>query len=380
MKIGLVCPYPFDTPGGVREHVLGLYREFAKRGHKVKIIFPGSFRKQKKKRDIIFLGISFKIPSNKDHASITFCHNLDQRIQKILEKEKFDIIHFHESYTPFSSLQILKYSKSINIATFHACSEASPLARTAKKISKAYLKKMAKKINGAIAVSKISLKYAIFPDKRKIIIIPNGVDLSRFNTKVPPLAKFKKDKLNILFVGRITKRKGLIYLLKAFKVLKKKYPNIRLIVVGDGDQKGKARQFVRHNKVKDVFFVGAISDKLLPSYYGSADIFCSPATEAESFGIVLLEAMAAGLPVVAFANAGYRQVLKGVGEKGLVLSKNVKSLTKKIESLIKDKKLRKNLATWGQKEVKKYSWKKVASEVLAFYKTTQKQHSHDIIS
>jgi len=374
MKIGLVCPYPFDTPGGVREHVLGLYREFAKRGHKVKIIFPGSFRKQKKKRDIIFLGISFKIPSNKDHASITFCHNLDQRIQKILEKEKFDIIHFHEFYNPFSSLQILQHSTSINIATFHACSEASPLAKTAKSISRTYLKKTAQKIHGAIAVSTVARKYAIFPNKRKIIIIPNGVDLTRFNTRVSPLRKFADKKINILFVGRLTKRKGLIYLLRAFRILKKKYPNIRLIVVGDGDQKGKARQFVRHNKVKDVFFVGAISDKLLPFYYASADIFCSPATEAESFGIVLLEAMATGLPVVAFANTGYKQVLKGFGERGLVPSKNVKSLAGKIESLIEGKELRKDLAAWGQKEVKKYSWKKVSSRVLAFYKITQNNY------
>lgn len=380
MKIGLVCPYPFDTPGGVREHVLGLYREFTKRGHQVKIIFPGSFRKKKKKKDIIFLGISLKIPSNKDHASITFCHNFDQRIQKILEKEKFDIIHFHESYTPFSSLQLLQYSKSTNIATFHACSEASHLAKTAKTISKIYLKKMSEKIHGAIAVSKVSLKYAIFPDKRKIVIIPNGVDLSRFNSKISPLSKFNDDKLNILFVGRITKRKGLIYLLKAFKPLKKKYPFLRLIVVGDGDQKAKARQFVRDYKIKDVFFEGAASDKKLPSYYASADIFCSPATEAESFGIVLLEAMAVGLPVVAFANKGYRQVLKGFGEHGLVPSKNVKSLIKKIEILIEDQKLRKSLSSWGRKEVKKYSWKKVASRVLAFYKKTQKQQSRDIIS
>jgi len=380
MKIGLVCPYPLDVPGGVREHVLGLYREFKKRGHQVKIIFPGGFWKKKRKKDIIFLGISLKIPSNKDHASITFCHNLDQRIQKMLEKEKFDIIHFHESYTPFSSLQILKYSKSINIATFHSCSEASPLAKTAKAISRTYLQKMAKKIHGAIAVSTVARKYAIFPDKRKIIIIPNGVDLTRFNPRVPPLRKFADDKLNILFVGRLTKRKGLIYLLKAFKILRKKYPDIRLIIVGGGDQKRKAKEFVRFHKVKDVFFAGAVSDKLLPFYYASADIFCSPATEAESFGIVLLEAMAAGLPVVAFANTGYKQVLKGFGEKGLVPSKNVKSLARKIEILIEDKELRKDLATWGQKEVKKYSWEKVSSQVLDFYKTTQKQFGRDILS
>jgi len=380
MKIGLVCPYPFDTPGGVREHVLGLYQEFTKRGHKVKIIFPGSFRKKKKKKDIIFLGISLKIPSNKDHASITFCHNFDQKIQKILDKENFDIIHFHESYTPFSSLQLLEYSKSINIATFHACSEASSLAKTAKTISKIYLKKMSKKIHGAIAVSKVSLKYAIFPDKRKIVIIPNGVDLSRFNSKISPLAKFNDDKLNILFVGRITKRKGLIYLLKAFRPLKKKYPFLRLIIVGDGDQKSKVGQFVKDNEIKDVFFEGAISDKKLPSYYASADIFCSPATEAESFGIVLLEAMASGLPIVAFANKGYRQVLKGLGEKGLVPSKNVRMLTKKIEDLIEDKKLRKDLSDWGRKEAGQYSWDKVASEVLAFYEKTQKGQGRDIIS
>lgn len=380
MKIGLVCPYPFDVPGGVREHVLGLYREFKKHGHKVKIIFPGGFRKKSKKKDIIFLGIYLKIPSNKDRATITFCSNFAQKIQKMLEKEKFNIIHFHESFTPFSSLQILKYSKSINIATFHACSEASPLANTAKAISKTYLLKMAQKIHGAIAVSTVARKYAIFPDKRKIVIISNGVDLTRFSPQVPYLRKFDNKRLNILFVGRLTKRKGLIYLLKAFRLLKKKNLNIRLIVVGDGDQKRKAKEFVRHHKVKDVFFEGAVSDRLLPFYYASADIFCSPATEAESFGIVLLEAMASGTPVVAFANTGYRQVLKGFGKYGLVPSKKVKTLARKIESLIENKGLRKDLAIWGQKEVKKYSWERVSSQVLDFYKITQKQLERDILS
>jgi len=373
MKIGLVCPYPLDIPGGVREHVLGLYQEFKRRRHQVKIIFPGGFRRKPKKKDVIFLGIYFKIPSNKDRAVITFCGNLNQKIQKMLKKEKFDVIHFHEPFTPFSGFQILKYSQSLNIATFHACSEASPLAKTAKILGKPYLNRLAKKLNGAIAVSIVAKKYANYPNKRKIVIIPNGVDLSRFNPCVAPLKKFSKEKLNILFVGRLSKRKGTLYLLRAFWHLRKKYHDIRLIIVGEGEQMEKARFFVKNHRLEDVFFEGRVSDKRLPSYYASADIFCSPAIQAESFGVVLLEAMASGVPVVAYANNGYKQVLKGFGRNCLVPPKKIKPLIFKIGNLIENEKLRKKLSLWGLRRVKRYSWEKVAGEVLAFYRKVGKE-------
>lgn len=368
MKIALVCPFPLNTPGGVREHVFGLYREFKKEGHRVKIIFPRGWRQKSKDPDIILLGTYLKIPSNKDTGFISLCNNSNQKIQKMLEKEKFDVIHFHEPAIPFLNIQILNHSRSLNIATLHAYPEASQVLKTLIPLTKGLQKRLAEKFNGVIAVSTVAKKFSEEILKDRLVIIPNGVDLSRFTKKAPKLPKFQDGKLNILFVGRLTKRKGLLYLLKAFRILRKKYPNIRLIIVGDGEQKEKAREFVREHKIKEVVFEESVSDKILPSYYSTADIFCSPATEGESFGIVLLEAMASGTPIVAYANAGYKQVLKGFGKRSLVPPKDVDGLARKLEELIGNEKLRDDLKKWGQKEVKQYSWKKVAGQVLQVYK------------
>lgn len=371
MKICLVCSFPFHIPGGVREHVFGLYKQFKKKGHKVKIIFPCRWPAQKSPhRDIILLGGYIKIPANKDRGLISFCNNSDQKIQKFLAKEKFDVIHFHEPLVPFLSFQILRHSKATNIITIHTFPEASSFIKFMLITTKHLSGRITEKFQGVIAVSETAKKFAQKIVKGKIVIIPNGVELSRFSPKTPQLKKFQDEKFNILFVGRLTKRKGLIYLLKAYRKLKKKYQNIRLIVVGDGDQKSKAKIYAKIYGLKDVHFEGVIPDEAIPSYYATADIFCSPATEGESFGIVLLEAMASGKPILAYANEGYKGVLKGFGKKSLVSPKNVEALAKKLEELINDEKLRKNLIKWGLEEVKRYSWEKVASQVLDFYKIT----------
>lgn len=373
MKICLVCPFPLNVPGGVREHVFGLYKEFKKKGHKVKIIFPRGWRKKEEHPEIILLGVYIRIPWNKDWGVLALCDNSDQKIQKILKKEKFDVIHYHEPRALFLCLQILRHSKSLNIATFHSNMDATnPFVKAINASTKRLQSYLANKLDAAIVVSEPAKRYSEKILKEEPVNIPNGVDLSRFSPKAGKLKQYQDGKLNILFVGRLNKRKGIMYLLRAFRRLKKIHKDIRLIIVGGGDQGWRARQYVSLQEIEDVSFEGTVSDEVIPAYYTTADIFCSPATEGESFGIVLLEAMASGTPIVAYANAGYSWVLKGFGKKSLVPPKSVTGLTERLEELIENKKLRKDLAKWGLKEVKKFSWEKVANQVLGVYQKASK--------
>ena len=175
-------------------------------------------------------------------------------------------------------------------------------------------------------------------------------------------------------MGRIEERKGLIYLLRVYKILNEKYKNLRLIIVGEGPLKPDCQKWVIKNKLENVVFEKAISQKEVPSYYRTADIYCSPAIYGESFGIVLIEAMASGIPVVAFANKGYKGVLENTkGGKFLANPRDYKTLAQKLETLIKSQKLRKEMGEWGIKEAQKYSWPKIADQVLAFYEFCRKR-------
>jgi phosphatidylinositol alpha-mannosyltransferase len=174
-------------------------------------------------------------------------------------------------------------------------------------------------------------------------------------------------KMNLLFLGRIEKRKGLIYLIKAFEILKKSHENIRLIVAGSGDLEKKCKKYVEKNRIKDVVFVGSVSEEDKIKYMNTCDIFCAPSIYGESFGIVLLESMACGKPIVAFANQGYKQVLTGIQRRFLVKPKDVEGLAKKIQTLLLNENVRKKLSVYGKKEVKKYSWDLVGKQIEEFY-------------
>ncbi|MDD5696711.1 MAG: glycosyltransferase family 4 protein, partial [Candidatus Pacebacteria bacterium] len=225
------------------------------------------------------------------------------------------------------------------------------------------------KLDGIIGVASLTLDY--FPHfKGKKALIPNGINLKEFNPDNPVIEKYKDGKINILFVGRIEERKGLIYLLRAFKLIKEKHKNTRLIVVGDGPLKKECQDFVLENKLEDVVFEGQKLGKETASYFNTCDIYVSPAPFGESFGIVLLEAMASQKPAVGFANKGYYELLKGTeGEKFLVEPGDIEALARKIEELIVDEGLRKKMGEWGLRHAKKYSWEKVADRILDFYKS-----------
>ncbi|MDP2664292.1 MAG: glycosyltransferase family 4 protein [bacterium] len=374
MKIGLISFHTFSQPGGVKNHILGLYDEFKKRGLYVKIIAPRRSGREKYPKDVILLGTSIplKIAGTQSDLGINFN---PFAINKLFKKEKFDVLHFHNFGFP-SGIQILERSKSLNVLTFHANIEKNKLFKIFPFILKAFNKEVREEIDGIIGVNPLNLK--VFKDyKGPKTVIPNGIDLNKFKPEGSRIKKYLDGRINILFLGRIEERKGLIYLLKSYKILDKKYDNIRLIIVGEGPSEQECLKFINKNKLRNVVFERHIKEEDVPSYYRTCDIYCSPAIYGESFGIVLVEAMATGKPVVAFANSGYKIVLnRGKGKRFLAEPKDYRTLSKKIEELIRSKKLRSEIGRWGIEESKKYSWPKIADQVLAFYEFCRRSARH----
>ena len=374
MKVALISFHTFSQPGGVKSHVLGLYKEFKRRGIKTKIIVPRRNRQENYGQDVILLGTSFPINFVGSRSDLDVNFN-PLAIERTLRKEKFDVLHFHNFSVP-SALQILtspSISNTLNVLTLHSNVRGSKFLEKFPSLIYLFNKICQWKTGGVIGVAPLILE--TFKNyKGPKILIPNGVDLEEFNPKVSPLKKFSNDKINILFVGRIEERKGLIYLLKAYKILEKKFKNLRLIIIGEGDLKKECQDYARENDLKEVHFEGKKVERKLVAYYNSCDIFCSPAIFGESFGIVLLEAMACGKPVVAFANQGYKELLSGKGgERFLAKPRDYRELAQKLEILIKNPKLRKEMGKWGQKEAQKYSWSRIADQVLDFYQFCLKQ-------
>ncbi len=370
MKIGLVCPYSLFSPGGVKEHVLALYKEFKELGHSVKIIAPKT--KKTKNPDFLLSGVSAKFPSGTGSwGRVSACFE-NQEIESMLQKENFDIIHFHEPLVPFLAWQILFSSQAVNIATFHSAWENEiSLIGNLEFLIKPFTETFQKRLNGLIVVSTVAKNCWQKFFQKEMSIIPNGIDLFRFNPNLKPIEKYKDGKINILFVGRLEKRKGAIYLLRAFKQLQNK--NMRLILVGEGPRKIELKLFIARHNLQDVEFAGRISDVDLPKYYATADICCFPSIGGESFGIVLLEAMAMAKPIACFSNPGYRNFLTHYPfKKSLVKIKDIEKLGKALEVLGKDSDLREKLSKWGLKEVQKYSWSKVAQQILDYYCANKK--------
>ena len=364
MKIAMVSPYDFTWPGGVTAHVAQLARALGRSGHEVQVLAPHSPSRDFQDSDLLVpFGRSVPLPSGGSTARVTLSWWLYPKIRALLKKEQFDIIHLHEPMVPILPLCVLEFSKSVNVGTFHASYSRQHLYRAFQPI----IKRWQKRLHGSIAVSPAARRYVnnTFPGEYEII--PNGIDYKHFSANVAPLPQYQDGKLNILFVGRLEKRKGLRYLLEAYSKLKWEMPNTRLIVVGPGNPDKESYRILSSHGLRDVEFAGRVSYDELPHYYATADIFCSPATGGESFGIVLLEAMSAGKPVVASDIEGFRGILTD-GEQGLLVpKKDTDALANALGRLARDPELRSKLGGQGSRSAEDYRWEVVAGRVEEYY-------------
>ncbi|HEX2173467.1 MAG TPA: glycosyltransferase family 4 protein, partial [Dehalococcoidia bacterium] len=230
------------------------------------------------------------------------------------------------------------------------------------------LKRWFRRLHGKIAVSRPAMEFVsqYFPGYYNII--PNGIDYQRFSRPRARMPQFDDGKLNILFVGRLEKRKGLAHLLRAYSRAKPRLPNSRLIIVGPVSQKQRGYQaWIDATRLADVHWTGFVSDDELPRYYQTADIFCSPATGQESFGIVLLEAMATGTSVLATRIPGYAGVVTDGLDGTLVPPKDDRALAEALFRLAADRNYRESLAARGHLTAAKYDWPLIAKQVLDYY-------------
>src|SRR6188472_2392743 len=362
MKIGLVCPYIYPERGGVAQHVQHLYENLRLRGHDVRIITASHGPQRASEGDILRIGVGFSVPLNGSMGTLTFSPRYIGQVRDLLERERFDILHFHEPFVPFLSLFLLRESTSVNIATFHAYAGFSPSYEFGSRALRGY----ADRLHGRIAVSAAARHFIdrYFPGDYKVI--PNGVDVARFATAVP-IARWQDGIPNVLFVGRHEPRKGLLDLLKAHRILRRTGGQSRLLIVGSGPQEREARRYVATRGLNGVEFLGRVSDAEKAQLYKTADVYVSPATGGESFGIVLLEAMAAGTPIVASDIHGYKGVVRRGREGLLVPPRQPRELAVAIDQLLRDPARRAEMGAAGRARAEDFSWPRVTAKVDEYY-------------
>ncbi len=368
MKIALVAPYDFAHPGGVANHVTALERQLTALGHEVRVIAPTSKPVTQFGNRFIHIGTPRPVSMSGSVARITLSVRLANKIKAVLAKERFDIVHLHEPFMIMLCSAMLRFSKSTNIGTFHAA-EAKPGYQFAWPISRWILNRRARKLHGHIAVSNAAKAYHSRYVKAEYTIIPNGIDLTHFHPGVEPMHQYRDGKINIVFVGRLERRKGVNYLIDAFKKVHKDHQNTRLLIVGPGTRfRPKYEKAVRSAHLEnDVVFTGGVSYGDLPRYYQTADICCAPATGQESFGIVLLEAMALGKPMVASNIPGYAGVLTHEREGLLVKPSSAHHLADGLCRLVEDRVLRERMGRQALVTVQSYNWDKVARRIENYY-------------
>jgi phosphatidylinositol alpha-mannosyltransferase len=362
LKIGLVTPYVYPLPGGVNEHVRYLYENLLARGHDVRILTSTHGLQRSSEGDVIRLGRGFSVPTNGSVGTLTVSHRYVSLVREVLDRERFDLLHFHEPFVPLLSLMLLRESQSVNVGTFHAYAGWSPSYEFGKRFLGGY----AKRLHGRIAVSAAARHFIdrYFPGDYKVI--PNGVDLRRF-VDVQPVRRYQDGTKNILFVGRFEQRKGLIELLKAYRILRREGVDCRLLVVGGGPQEREVRRYIATRGLQGVELLGRVSDEEKARYFATADVYVSPATGQESFGIVLLEAMAAGCPIVCSDIHGYKGVVRRNQEAILVPPRDREALASAIAALLADDAMRARMREAGRVRAVAFGWESITAKVDDYY-------------
>jgi len=267
---------------------------------------------------------------------------------------------------PALPLAVLRHSHAVNVGTFHAYRESGHPGYI---YGRHLLQPFFDRLDGLVAVSDAARDAVAryFPGSYRII--PNGIDYDRFSRDLPPLERYNDGRPTILFVGRLEKRKGFEYLLEAFGRVRLTIPDARLLVVGAYNKEDKEPYVwqARRDGIRGVHFVGYVPEAEKPRYFRSCDVFCAPSTGNESFGIVLLEAMASGRPVVASNISGYRSVLTSGREGLLVEPGDVAGLAAALVRLLRDAELRAHMSEQGRETARCFAWERVAARVLDYY-------------
>ena len=367
MKIAQVCPYDFTRHGGVKTHILQLAEALRKLGHVVKIIAPKT-TEAIQEGDEFFFGKNYSIGFGGTKIDINGCFGAERkRLKAFLREEQFDIIHFHTIWNPILPFQVLWNSKSKNIGTFHDTPGKGFIPQL---IGHTIMPVMAnlvfRKLKGIISVSSSQAKYISRLSSRHIDIIPNGINL--LNEVPPKLEEYDDDKINLLFLGRFEPRKGLMEALMAYRQLTKTFDHLRLLIAGEGDLLEESQRYVQEHNLPNVHFLGAVDETKKWRLFATSHIYVAPALYGESFGIVLLEAMTAGVAISGYANEGYVNVINEQQATYFATPGDNNVLAQHIASLIKSPEVRKDLIETGHKVASPYDWNQLALRIEKCYR------------
>jgi phosphatidyl-myo-inositol alpha-mannosyltransferase len=362
MRIGMVCPYSFDVPGGVQSHVLQLAEVMRARGHEVSVLAPAS-PDVCLPEYVVSAGRAIPIPYNGSVARLQFSPAVHGRVKRWLMQGDFDVLHLHEPNAPSLSMWALRVAEGPIVATFHTSTTKS-LTLT---VFQGVLRPWHEKIVGRIAVSDLARRWQMEALGTDAVEIPNGVDVDSF-ASAPRLDGYPRPGKTVLFLGRYDEpRKGMAVLLDALPRVLQRFADVQLLIVGRGDEdqlRGQAGEMNRY-----IRFLGQVDDAGKASALRSADVYCAPNTGGESFGIVLVEAMAAGTPVVASDLYAFRRVLRD-GEVGrLVPVGDGAALADALIAVLQNDVLRDRYVATGSEAVGRYDWSVVAGQIMRVYET-----------
>ncbi len=361
MRVGIVCPYSWDVPGGVQEHIRDLAEALIDMGHEVSVISPADDDTVLPEY-VVAAGRAVPVPFNGSVARLAFGPVSASRVFRWVRDRNFDGLHGHEPAAP--SLGLLAYWAADGpvVATMHGATQRSRVLHVAEPILRSALEK----ISGRIAVSEAARTTLVEHLGGDAVLIPNGVNVRRF-AKGEPLDGWPGEGGAIGFLGRIDEpRKGLTLLLRAFERLGRERPGLRLLIAGPGDA-DDALAKVSDDLRDRVVLLGQVSEAVKVSVYHSVDVFCAPNTGGESFGIVLAEAMAAGAPIVASDLDAFRRVLRGGRAGELFANGDAGDLATAIGRLLDDPQRRASLSAAASAAVRDYDWSVVARDVLKVY-------------
>ncbi len=361
MRIGIVCPYTWDVPGGVQQHIRDLAEALIGLGHEVSVISPADDDTPLPDY-VVPAGRAVPVPYNGSVARLAFGFLSAARVRRWVKEGNFDVLHVHEPAAPSLSLLACWVADGPIVATVHTAMPRSRLIHATYPVLQTALEK----ISGRIAVSEAARTTLVEHMGGDAVLIPNGVTVRRY-AKASPLPGWPGPAGALGFLGRMDEpRKGLDVLLRAFEQLAVERPGLRLLIAGPGDA-DDVMDRVPAPLRDQVVLLGQVSEEDKARVYHSVDVFCAPNTGGESFGIVLAEAMAAGAPIVASDLDAFRQVLRGGRAGELFTTGDPAALAAAAGRLLDDQQLRARLSAAAAEAVRAYDWPEVARDVVKVY-------------
>jgi glycosyltransferase involved in cell wall biosynthesis len=366
MRIGLVCPYQWDVPGGVQYHVRDLAETLRGMGHHVEVLTPAEHEESLPEEFVTFAGRTVPIPYNGSMASVQFGPVSAARVRRWLRDGHFDVVHVHDPAPPSVGLLVCMIAKGPIVATFHAATIRSKWLTAWGPVIRPWLEK----ISGRIAVSDFARRVQVEHLGGDAVIIPNGVHVGLF-ADGPPLPGHTRgvDGPTIGFLGRYDEpRKGLPVLLEAMRTVVSRYPGAQLLVAGRGDAEDLRAQ-IGPDLRASVAVLGELSEPDKAAFLRSVDVYCAPNLLGESFGVILIEALAAGAPIVASDLDAFSRVLED-GDAGVLVRRgDAAALAGALCELLADPARRERLSRRGQEVAAGYDWSVIARRILAVYET-----------